>query len=84
MSGQPQGGQAGGWERKLDPRGFAYWVNHTTRKISYSTPGSVQVPNAQPQQQQQQQQQQQNGQPHPYAGSYTGSEDQSTPGVTQV
>ena len=28
-----------GWERKKDPKGFIFWVNHAEKKISYTNPG---------------------------------------------
>jgi hypothetical protein len=30
-----------GWERKRDPKGFIFWVNHTEKKISYTNPGET-------------------------------------------
>ena len=27
-----------GWERKKDPKGFIFWVNHAEKKISYTNP----------------------------------------------
>lgn len=30
-----------GWERKKDPKGFIFWVNHAEKKISYTNPGEA-------------------------------------------
>lgn len=30
-----------GWERKKDPKGFIFWVNHAEKKISYTNPAEV-------------------------------------------
>lgn len=40
---QQQQARPTGWERKMDPRGFNYWVNHDTRKISYQPPPAAAV-----------------------------------------
>eukprot|EP00277_Geminigera_cryophila_P018174 CAMPEP_0179457972 /NCGR_PEP_ID=MMETSP0799-20121207/41622_1 /TAXON_ID=46947 /ORGANISM="Geminigera cryophila, Strain CCMP2564" /LENGTH=208 /DNA_ID=CAMNT_0021258957 /DNA_START=11 /DNA_END=637 /DNA_ORIENTATION=- len=32
-----------GWDKKLDPKGFVFWVNHEDKMISYTHPGSNQA-----------------------------------------
>jgi len=33
-----------GRERKKDPKGFIFWVNHAEKKISYTNPAEAAVP----------------------------------------
>jgi hypothetical protein len=33
-----------GWERKKDPKGFIFWVNHAEKKISYTNPAETTAP----------------------------------------
>ena len=33
-----------GWERKKDPKGFIFWVNHAEKKISYTNPAEASAP----------------------------------------
>lgn len=35
-----------GWERKKDPKGFIFWVNHSEKKISYTNPAEAAAPAA--------------------------------------
>ena len=38
QSGQNGPVMDGSWERKMDPRGFVFWVDHATKRISYTPP----------------------------------------------
>jgi len=37
--GAPEQHTPEGWERKVDPKGYVFWVHHEDRKISYTPPG---------------------------------------------